>query len=278
MDQPQLQRVSQVCETCKTRKKRCDKALPKCGYCNGHNLACKYSISTSTGSQCTTVSSTRKWRAWTPSKTIGRDTLTNGDRETIPTTATTLLGDISHPLEDLHLCDVLWTQVRQILLSLELSLEEIADRFFDGIYTWLPIISLQNLRTTAQDSGNRAPPADFSVLVLAMCLITLRLPPHSSRSSSVCFKSLYMTVKSVFAQVQSLLCASTAIVQAGVLVATYEYACGRVEIAYTSIGLTSRMCHVLGIDEYKSNPSTTPTNPKSLEERNVWWGVIVLER
>ncbi|TDZ20131.1 Transcription factor gsfR2 [Colletotrichum orbiculare MAFF 240422] len=34
--------AAQVCLTCKSRKKKCDKALPGCGYCLRKNLSCRY--------------------------------------------------------------------------------------------------------------------------------------------------------------------------------------------------------------------------------------------
>jgi Fungal Zn(2)-Cys(6) binuclear cluster domain len=42
MASPNKKNAKQVCSTCKTRKKGCDKQLPSCGYCSKRNLRCIY--------------------------------------------------------------------------------------------------------------------------------------------------------------------------------------------------------------------------------------------
>ena len=281
MDEYPIQRALQACKTCRTRKKGCDKILPKCGYCSSRSIRCSYDRSTSPNGKNVMLASSEKWRQWIPSKTTDRGALTESDQETSPVRLATFAASLHgfpRALDGTSPSATLWTEVRQMLASLNLSLDEVAENFFGGIHSWLPIISPQHFRSAVHHSRDGNPLRDFSVLVLAMLLLTLRPLSHSSRKSSVDLKSLYLSARTSFAQLKTILCASITLVQAGALIATYEYASGRLKIAYTSIGLCSRMCQVIGIDQYEGGTSTSRTRCRPLEERNTWWGVIMLER
>lgn len=71
-------------------------------------------------------------------------------------------------------------------------------------------------------------------------------------------------------------------IQAGLLIATYEYAQGLVEAAYISIGTCARMgyaggIHVGQVGRTPSGGQLAPTL-KDEEEHNLWWGIVVCER
>ena len=191
--------------------------------------------------------------------------------------ATTTPDDMVLAAECRDLGEMLWTQVQRIVAALGMSQDEVADRFFDGIHTWLPIISPHGLRRTIHSLRDATAPPDFSALLLALCLVTFRPAAKALDTFSTNLTSLYVTTKSVFAEAQTVVCASTAIIQAGTLLATYEYASGRIEAAYISVGLTSRMCQVLGIDHI-SESSISKGDLGTLEDLNVWWSIIILER
>lgn len=268
MDTLGHQRASRACETCKERKKGCDKALPGCGYCKARNLTCKYARSAGTPVPV-------RWQLWSPSKTArgNKESMSDADAP-----ASMMHDGATLAAEDMDLDEFVWAQVQRIVASLELSNDEIADRFFEGIHTWLPILSPPHFRHTVHSFGDDAtPPPDFSALMLTMCLVTCRPTAQLSHASPAGLTSLYLTAKSVFAEAQTVVCASTAIVQAAVLLAAYEYASGRIDAAYISIGSASRMCHVLGIDHF-SELATMQNDPSCCEDLNVWWSVIILER
>lgn len=71
-------------------------------------------------------------------------------------------------------------------------------------------------------------------------------------------------------------------IQAGLLIATYEYAQGLVEAAYISIGTCARMGYAGGIHvgQLGRTPSGGKLAPtlKDEEEHNLWWGIVVCER
>jgi hypothetical protein len=149
-----------------------------------------------------------------------------------------------------------------------LSCHEVSEQFFQGFHLWLPVISPRLFYTYGAASS--PPPSDFSILLLAMCLIT----QHPADDS------IYMALRGLFVQVQATICASTALVQAALLLSAYEYARGWLDAAFVSIGACARMACIIGIDERQQDKSECRpwSRTKVHENRNIWWGVVVLER
>ena len=171
-----------------------------------------------------------------------------------------------------------WIQVQDVFKAFALSLDEVANRFFGGVFTWLPIISPQSFRKTLQEFQDETPSPEFSLLLLAMSLIIIYPLERSSHASSIGLDDLYRITKSALAHVQTTTDISATMIQASVLIAAYEYACGRLQTAYISIGVSSRMSHIIGLDQHKPKFDTGYTDLESLERRNIWWDLIILER
>ena len=279
MNDAQAHQAPQVCHTCKTRKKGCDKKLPRCGYCTSRNIRCKYDKLASSGSGNASSLGNEIFRSWNPAKTIDRNATVNA---ATPTGRPAVAASVLEPqpasgMECTSLTETVWTLLRRDLASFKLSLTSLLDKFSEGINSWLPIISLEQLRNTLHDH-DKPPFPDVSVLLLAMLLLTVQPQSPHSHTTPADLKRLYRRVRSHFSDVQTELCASVHLIQAGCLIATYEHACGRHDSAYTSIGLCSRMCHVAGLDQHKEAARSTYADLKLLEKRNTWWGVIILER
>lgn len=71
------------------------------------------------------------------------------------------------------------------------------------------------------------------------------------------------------------------LVQSAVLVASYEYACGKAGGAYVSLGTALRMGYVLEL-QHSIMANTLHQglhfHHSRAEQRNLWWGIIVMER
>ena len=275
MTSPDTERASRVCSTCKTRKKACDKQLPICGYCTKRDLACRYDDSPTNvsgdvapgGSTLSAWEITRIWDqhvAWNTSKT-----------------SICSLFNQSPVYRSMNLEDLLSMQLRRILQSTSFSIPEIGERFFRGFNKWLPVMSQSLFRENAAKAQCSVPPADFSILLLAMCLITLH-SPASTIEHAISPRDIYLMVKLLFVHVQTVFCASTSLIQAGLLVAAYEYALGWPDTAYISIGICQRMAYTIGLGRAKAAQDDLDCTPESkertLEGWNVWWGVVILER
>jgi hypothetical protein len=92
---------------------------------------------------------------------------------------------------------------------------------------------------------------------------------------------IYVATKSLMAQAQALCTPTTSLVQAGVLLAVYEYAHGYPEQAFMTIGSYARMAYVA---QLRSVPALTrnalPQTDWTIEEEeiNTMWGIRICER
>lgn len=201
-----------------------------------------------------------------------------------------------------HLEELLNREVTRVFQAGRLSLLDVAQRFFKGFHKWLPVVSPGRFHQVAAAAtanggaggGNAGapstpspPPADFSLLMLAMCLVTLPPAPEGAASpdpaqQAVQPESLYLTVKVLFAQTQAVMCASTVLAQTGLIIAAYEYACQKLNAAYISIGTCVRTAHALALDKTGAGVGMQHMEPaqqlRQREDWNVWWGVVILER
>ncbi|OJJ43872.1 hypothetical protein ASPZODRAFT_135906 [Penicilliopsis zonata CBS 506.65] len=172
-------------------------------------------------------------------------------------------------------------QVVGIIKQTQLSIGDINARFFRHFHCWLPVISPRLFREE-YECDSREPSADFSILLLAMCLLTACPARTTTLSPPMTLDALYLTTRMLFAQVQALIPASTRLVQAGLLIAAYEYACGRPQAAFISMGTCARMAHSMNLDRNtnldKGLLLGTASRLKAVEEWNVWWGTVILER
>ncbi|PYH69514.1 Zn(II)2Cys6 transcription factor [Aspergillus vadensis CBS 113365] len=258
MKEPVIERASHVCLTCKSRKKGCDKKLPTCGYCAKRNLPCRYQGSPVADEPVA-------------------DAITQIETNAILLQMVSLFGP---PSENMSMVPRrTWHHVYRIFQLADLSLQEISRRYFSNFHNWLPVVSYDLFQESLDryNSPSRSPPVDFSVLVLGMCLVTLQ---PSKLHTHITPHSLYATMKILFAEAQAILCVSTYLIQAGLLIAAYEYANGRPEAAHITMGSLARSAFAIGL----ADSSSWQTNDASIdsserrERLNLWWGVIILER
>lgn len=173
-------------------------------------------------------------------------------------------------------------QVNFVLLSVSTTVHEVCERYFDGVHKWLPILSdtlLQEAIARAQFAPS--PPADLSLLILTMCLITVPEPAASlgHTPSQVTTEALYMTVKMLLGQVQAIVPTSIRMVQASIIISAFEYACGRPDAAYISMGTCLKMADSIGLDKCNNtSDNDSMSKLKAIEAWNVWWGIVILER
>lgn len=173
--------------------------------------------------------------------------------------------------------DVLHYQVRQIIRATGRYLDEITLRYFQGIHKWIPVISRRHFHDHLVDTSGLHT-ADFSILVLAMSLITYC--PTNNSGNIPDQETLYLSTKMLFAQVQASVVTSKYLIQAGILLAVFEYASGRAKIAFVSIETCTAMAQTLGSYKGSRSPSfqTTEADLEFVEERNIWWGIAICSR
>lgn len=170
-------------------------------------------------------------------------------------------------------------------------MDDIIYRYFQSFHRQLPIISRTRFSNNLVNLG-AAPTADFSVLLLTLCLIThapaLGYQARQEASQSVEQQSLYLTVRSLFAQVQVSCSPSVPLVQTGLLLAVYEYTHGRPNDAFVTIAGSARIAYAARIhtsgQQVSQSRQMTMHNAdidqlsQTEEAANTWWGMLVYER
>lgn len=171
---------------------------------------------------------------------------------------------------------ILHDQVHSIIRATGQFIDDVTVQYFRGIHEWIPIVSRRNFQNSLINSSAPAH-ADFSILLLSMCLIT----HHRSRVTAQLINqdAIYFTTKMLFAHVQAFLSSSPSLIQAGVLISIYEYAHGKLDTAYNTIADCARMAHEIGLHKLTSlNPPENEARFIGEEEKNLWWAIVIYER
>ncbi|KAF2198505.1 hypothetical protein GQ43DRAFT_474482 [Delitschia confertaspora ATCC 74209] len=290
--------AAQVCAVCKARKKKCDKALPRCGFCIRKGLQCGYGHSAQHSQSFTRSRSHDSHHQPLQARhqkgpVAGVSRLPHFDLPLAPLGAVS--ADVAGGAEA-----TLYLQVQSFIRSAGLFVDDVSVRYFQGIHRYIPIISRTRFHNDLITLG-AAPSAGFSTLLLAMCLSSscpvfmVEQPAQDgsqvvSKPSHVDHDSLYLTATALFAQVQALFPPSISLVQAGLLLAVYEYMSGRSDKAFASIGGCARMAYAARIHVCNVPSSQLPWRPMDgrtsdrayqlqvQEAANTWWGIIIWER
>ncbi|EED24290.1 conserved hypothetical protein [Talaromyces stipitatus ATCC 10500] len=251
-----------VCTNCKLRKKKCDKVKPRCGYCCRKSLSCQYQAS--------------NIKQLSVQPKLALDVSTN------PIIRSSLL--LSNTLSEVLLSQptnvqsTLYLRVLSIIRTTSQTLEDIVTRYFRGIHSFIPMLSRSRVERCLVDHST-PPPAGFSVLLLSMCLITYHpdfVPPSAHPLDQ---ETLYLTTKSLFALVQASFPPSLHLIQASIIIATYEYANGRIHDAFASMGVCARIGYAAHIDSAIPVQGMEVGEYQEAEEKaSTWWGIVIWER
>ncbi|PMD47959.1 hypothetical protein L207DRAFT_523299 [Hyaloscypha variabilis F] len=285
-----LQRAPQVCSHCKSIKKGCDKKLPSCSQCIKRRAVCRYgepedprrSGDRLTKSESPLGRSERLASTWTSIPRSMRAKL-------CPTVRLSLLlmsslSDVLPSNFDLKASStsatsdsVFSSQIRHIIEADGKYIDDVVVRFFQGVHAWLPIISKKRFRDRFAHF-QAVPTADFALLLLLMRLITQHPSPDPETDQDR--EVLYLASKTVFAQVQAFIPSSLYLVQAGVILATYEHAHGMIEAAYITIGTAARMACAIGLHNKHCSMEMQGTDTWLDEEEALatWWGLMICDR
>ncbi|KAI1378394.1 hypothetical protein F4677DRAFT_443607 [Hypoxylon crocopeplum] len=257
----------QVCILCKNRKKKCDKALPSCGYCTRKGLSCSYQD------------------GWRRSHDSGVGSPGSARQSLNGSPATHAIGvpSVSDaiPTDPMALRTNLYIQVNRIIRSTGQFVDDITARYFQGIHHFIPVVSRTRFHDNLITLG-ATPAADFSILLLSICLITHNPSPGTSRLETVDQHTIHVSARSLFAQLQAVLPPSVHLIQAGLLISMYEYAHGQVDQAFASITGCARIAYSARIHNRdftrRAQETGVVTELEAEEAFNTWWGLVICER
>jgi hypothetical protein len=181
-----------------------------------------------------------------------------------------------------RLPDMLFTYLSCLLDCSGLDIASLCNKFTAGIHQWLPVVHKESLVNRVAPSSGGKTDADDLILLLAVYLITVHPSLGQSNPPPYDLRSVYFMVKVCFTKVQMIFSSTFKLVQAGVLISTYEYSSRKLESALVTIETCVVMANLLGLSPASPESTTDQlddeTRVKSFEKRNVSWGILLIER
>jgi hypothetical protein len=118
----------------------------------------------------------------------------------------------------------------------------------------------------------------FAVLLLSM-IVVAHLSSQTGEPAQLPH-NLFPVLKRIFSLLQATGRVSIELIQAGVLIASYESCQALGQEAWLSIGACARMGHVFGIHETIKIQTPTGEFCRAIfaTKRSLWWGIVVVER
>ncbi|KAL2845545.1 hypothetical protein BJX68DRAFT_241852 [Aspergillus pseudodeflectus] len=275
----QRPRPKHACETCKTRKKKCNKGVPACSYCILKDLECRYVPLRPRRVYATPDTSdsshTATYREGIGAETVYDQTLSDTARAQVAASRHTVYRPRFESLDDVHI------EVQRIIHSTGEFVDDLTSLYFRTLHVHLPIISRSRFQRSILATGS-APGPDFSILLLTICLNSyIPSPGHRVQEGGVAGitrRRLYLSTKALLAQVQGSMQPSVPLIQASLLLAMYEYASGRADAALATVAGCARMAYAAGIHTSRRDIVDAASRLEAAEAWNLWWGVVICER
>ncbi|KAJ5728920.1 uncharacterized protein N7483_003428 [Penicillium malachiteum] len=262
-----LDPAPQACQSCRSRKRKCDRALPRCASCAKHDRPCEYWRPAPTPRSVTACTPENPWFISPPNDD-------NPNIQSIDFSSILFLdpGLLQHGLvETVRFAPPVPPHILHLLGDLD-EIRLTAERFFNHIHRWMPFISKKRFYDLYLLPSFQTR-SELVLLFLAMKLITT-FPPTGSQSHRT---ALYHAAKHFHLMTEE--CLSILVLQAGLLIALYELGNGIYPAAYLSIGACARYAYALGINVCETVPKKKVLTLVEVEERRrVWWAIVVLDR
>ena len=169
------------------------------------------------------------------------------------------------------------SEVTNALGTSILDIQEVVDRYFANVHTWLPFISKKRMELTLSSPALELS-VELALLLLGMKLV-IQVPSGGSQSIR---SPLYSLTKRFFATVESSGLISCQTLQASILISAYEIGHAIYPAAYLSAGHSARLGHALGLNDRKHAPQVFRKRigawAEVEETKRTWWVVMLLDR
>ncbi|KAH7413374.1 hypothetical protein BKA64DRAFT_638037 [Cadophora sp. MPI-SDFR-AT-0126] len=270
---------STVCIRCRGRKKKCDRALPGCARCSKLQVQCHYDsqlygvlyqselVDAGTNQVVAILQA--------PNRNFFPELLSP---YTFSWPQSSFLAHSGAP-SVLNLDEQLTEQCWSIISrdGAEDGILSSCSLYFQFVHGWFPIISKESLLDQILQQRS-SPKGEVAILVLAIHLVSQMYTKHPRDKGDL--ERLYYTAKGLSGNFLSTGRSSIEMVQAGLLLAFYEHSQALHDAAYQTLGACARMGYVLGFDKSLNEDVLSDPAAEGItaRQRQVWWGVILLER
>ena len=291
----------QACVACRKQKRKCNKALPQCFLCVRMGRRCDYSDITPSPNaddfanlrqQVTSLEARLQSQnrnsglGWNePMRPINWDSASSDSDSRCGLDATIFPSAFFLDTEFFNEAQMsnpkptfpVPRDVANTLGTSILDIQDVVDRYFANIHTWLPFVSKKRMEFALCNTGFELT-ADFALLLLAMKLI-IQVPTGGPRGA---ISPLYSMTKKYYAAVEAAGIISLQSLQANLLIATYEIGHSIYPAAYVTTGHCARIGHALGLHNRRDAPQLIKRKSGAWAEieeaRRIWWVVMLLDR
>lgn len=146
--------------------------------------------------------------------------------------------------------------------------------YFQNVHKWVPIIS-QKLFYKRLTAFSQTKYSEFALLLLCVFLLT-----HYPANGGI-HEPLYKAIYTIYWRSSATLNASIELIQAGLLMACYEYGSGMTAECHKTIGLCTRMGFWLDLHT-EERPLVISDDDdvwaEKAERCNLWWGLVIRDR
>ncbi|KAL7939270.1 hypothetical protein V8C35DRAFT_4455 [Trichoderma chlorosporum] len=273
-----------VCLSCRRKKKKCDKALPKCLHCKRLHLQCVYEDA------ALSVPVIEEFRQMRKRLRLFEEMLVpgsfkvpksiNSDEDTSPAETSSQPGAIDYEADLISRLEAVASklsigeEVYQLLQSHPGEIYRALHIYFDNIHKWIPIMSQKLFYSRMTDFSKTKCP-DFAILLLSM-LLSIHCP-----ASGTAPEPLYKATRSIFWTLNANIDASLELIQAGILLSCYEYGFGMYKECYKTIGICVRMGHWMDLHNEKPLSDGIQYSDEWIriaERCNLWWALVIRDR
>ncbi|KAL6794203.1 hypothetical protein J3E68DRAFT_366663 [Trichoderma sp. SZMC 28012] len=281
---PTRDRADNVCLSCRRKKKKCDKALPKCLHCQRLRIQCVYEDAADSVPVIEEFRQLRKRlklfeEMLVPGASrIPRPTHSAADPD--PAEVESQLGPIEYEADFISRLDALASkltvgeEVYQLLQSHPGEIYRALSLYFENVHKWIPIMSQKLFYSKMTDFSKTKRP-DFAILLLSI-LLSIHCPATGTAP-----EPLYKATRSIFWSVNATIDASLEMIQAGLLLSCYEYGFGMYKECYKTIGTCARMGHWMDLQDEKPPSDHLRYSDEWIrvaERCNVWWALVIRDR
>lgn len=294
-------KAPQACLACRSHKRKCDKALPICSLCTRLRRACNYPFEPSSSSRSEESLFHQREVRHLEAQPEGQSTygspIASTSRRASSKTPSSSLNGAEDTERKTHVSSSVYFldgaafnlggyQLRHPHLPLPEIFEEfcpthpiilrIVSSYFATTHLWLPMVSRERVHVDL-NIPVEGTSADLGLLYLCMRLVGQRLPPALQNPQT----AFYAAVREYHFLVESAGILSLNLLQAGILLAVYEFGHAIFPNAYITIGRCAKIGHAMGIHHGASASPLLglPASWIEMEERSrVWWAVFLLDR
>jgi hypothetical protein len=292
-------RAPQACGSCRRQKRKCDKALPACSLCLRMSRSCDYLETTPnpTPEDFATMRQkiadleerlqTRKPESWhgslrsvSGSPNACNDPALTADGGGGGFPAAFFLDAEVFQEAKMSVPKPVIPVPAEVAATVGVSIldiQDVVDRYFTNIHTWLPYISKKRMEITLCNPSMELN-AELALVLLSMKLIA-QFPQNGPQSVK---SPLYHLTKGYCSMLESQGVVSLQLLQANILIAAYEIGHAIYPAAYLTTGHCARLGHMLGLNDRQHAPQILKRKPGAwaeLEEmKRTWWAVMLLDR